>query len=123
MPEYNVHHTGYVSHVETVEASSPEEAIEQSETGSVSLCHQCTQDWDSAGDVEVFSVTDADGETVWSVDEAPPLDVTRVQAALEDFLSMADYDTHKLLKYGEDIEDVDQYPDYARKFVEKYNAG
>lgn len=71
MPEYNVHHTGYVSHVETVEADSPEEAIASSEVGSVSLCHQCSREWDSGGDPEVFTVTDADGETVWEQAPAP----------------------------------------------------
>jgi hypothetical protein len=69
--EYNVHHTGYVSHVETVEADSPEEAIELSEVGSVSLCHQCTREWDSAGDPDIFNVTDAAGEVVWEQEAAP----------------------------------------------------
>jgi hypothetical protein len=65
MPVYHLHHTGYVSHVETIEAASPEEALAASQGGTVSLCHQCTREWDSAGDPEVLSITDEAGETVW----------------------------------------------------------
>jgi hypothetical protein len=63
--KYFVHHTGYVSHVEEVEANSPEEAIDASEVGHVQMCSQCSSEWDSAGDPDVFSVSDENGETVW----------------------------------------------------------
>lgn len=90
MPEYNVHHTGYVSHVETVEADSPEQAIELSEVGNVSLCHQCTREWDSAGDVEVFAVTDSSGEYVWEQEPAPqPLVVDREALPTADRIAQA----------------------------------
>ena len=73
MPEYNVHWTGYVSHVETVEADSAEEAMDAAQEGWVSLCNQCTREWDSAGDPEVFTVTDADGNTAWEANPVRPL--------------------------------------------------
>jgi hypothetical protein len=71
MPVYHLHHTGYVSHVETVEADTPEAAIDASEEGWVSLCHQCTREWDSAGDPEITSVTDETGEIVWEPEREP----------------------------------------------------
>jgi hypothetical protein len=90
VPEYNVHHTGYVSHVETVEADSPEEAIAAAQEGWVSLCHQCTREWDSAGDSEVFTVTDAAGETVWEQAPAPQPVVDReaVRAVIRTHISV-----------------------------------
>lgn len=70
MPTYYVHHTGYVSHVEEVEADTPEAALEASEGALVSLCHQCSREWDAGGDPEITAVSDETGETVWEAEPA-----------------------------------------------------
>jgi hypothetical protein len=64
--EFHIHHVGYVSNIETVEAETVDEAIEASQVGAVSLCHQCTDEWDAGGDPDIYEVTDADGKIVWS---------------------------------------------------------
>jgi hypothetical protein len=99
VPEYNVHFTGYVSHVETVEADTPEEAIDAAETGSVQLCHQCTQDWDSAGDVEVLVVSDASGEHVWEQEPLAPqpvVDREALRKAITGLFVESDAGQHRL---------------------------
>jgi hypothetical protein len=88
MPIYNLHHTGYVSRIETIEADNPDAAMDAAQDGNVSLCHQCTREWEPEGDSEITSVTDETGEIVWEPEPARPLPTReQVRDALNSRLS------------------------------------
>ncbi len=65
MPRYAVHFTGGASTWETVEADSPEEAIEKA-APYWRLCHQCSSDGDIGDEWDPYTVyDDTTGELVW----------------------------------------------------------
>lgn len=65
MTEYTVHFVSSASVWETVEADSPEEAIEKAGP-HFGLCHQCAREGEIGDDWEPTVVfDDASGETVW----------------------------------------------------------
>lgn len=65
MTEYTIYFTGFASTWETVEADSPEEAIEKA-APYWGICHQCQKDGDIGDDWEPMVVyEDKSGETAW----------------------------------------------------------
>lgn len=48
------------------------------------------------------------------------LDRDVVRQVLEDLISLMDYDTYKYLKYGEEDEDRDQFPQMSVDFITAY---
>lgn len=79
MTTYYINHIGYVSQVEEVEADSPEAALDASQGAIVQLCNYCNREWDSAGDTEIGSISDENGETVWEAEPPRPPLPTRDQ--------------------------------------------
>lgn len=76
MTKYTVHFQQAVSLSLDVEAESPEDAIEEAhEEGVPGVCAQCSgwgKNWsrDDDGELVEESVSDDDGKTVWTAEEA-----------------------------------------------------